>query len=61
MIISIYQRISKTVVDIGTIPTALQSGVRVTLQIYIFQKMLLPFPSFPGGLENTYGQCSRKL
>ena len=59
--ISTYQQMSQTAIDSRKIPTDLQFGVWGTIEVYLFPKMSLPFPTFPGGLENTYSQFSRKL
>ena len=44
--------------DNRKIPTDTQSVMRGTIHVYIFHKILLPFPA---GVENTYNQLSRKL
>ena len=59
--ISLYQRISQTAIDIRKLPTNFQSGVIVENARLTSPKILLPFPPFPGGAENTYRQFSRKL
>ena len=58
---SIYEWISQTAIDSHTIPTDLQSTVRGTIKLYRFPKILHPFPTFPGEVQTTYSQFSRKL
>ena len=57
------QRILQTAIDSRKIPTHPQLGWRGTIQIchLSFPKIVLPFSPFPGGVENTCGQFSRKL
>ena len=59
--ISIYQRISQMTIDSRKISRDFQTGVFGNMQIYHFPRILLPFPPFPDGVENTYSQFSRKL
>ena len=59
--ILIYQRISQTAIDSRTIPTGFQSGGWITMEFYLFPKIVLPFPPFRGETKNTHSQFSHKM
>ena len=58
--ILISERISQTATDSRKIPTDIQSGVRGTIQVYLFSQNFY-FLLFPAVVENSYSQFSRKL
>ena len=52
----------QTAIDRRKIPRDPQSGLLVdNTNLSLSPKIVLAFPRFPGGVENTYSQFSRKL